>query len=152
VSLAFNFSVGRIWTRVQRMSPNEAALLAQTYLTVYEDLAKEAEAGDKTPEEIQTQVKEIKGLLTAYVQEIAALKEAPKEASLLRFMKPKDVATGPVSWPWLRAWISYFFQCLLTGLLVGAGAPVWNDIVSLLLGLQQGKSRKLATVTGGDRG
>ncbi len=156
ISLAFDFSVARIWNRAQRMSAKEAASLAETYLTMSDKVSKEmeAEASGKGQIDMMNKLAEVKTLVTDYAKELSSLDKKSQDASFMQLKKLHEVAAGtPIfSWKWITAWIKYLFLCLLTALLIGVGAPVWNDLVKLLLGLQQGKFKTPLPDNGGDRG
>lgn len=156
ISLSFNFSAGRIWNRVQRMSAKEAASLAETYLTMSDKITKEMEVKDsgKSQAEVMEKLEEVKTLLTDYAKELSSVDKKSEDVSFLQLIKLNEVAAGAsaFSWEWIVSWIKYIFLCLLTALLIGVGAPVWNDLVKFLLGLQQGKFKKPLPENGGDRG
>jgi len=156
ISLAFDFSAGRIWKRAQRMSAKEAASLAETYLSVSDKITKEMDVEDsgKSQAEVMKKLEEVKTLLTDYAKELSFVDKKSQEVSFLQLIKLNEVASGAsaFSWGWIASWIKYIFLCLLTALFIGVGAPVWNDLVKFLLGLQQGKLRKPLPEDGGSRG
>jgi len=156
ISLAFDFSAGRIWKRAQRMSAKEAASLAETYLAMSEKITKgmEAEDSGKGQAEVMKNLEEVKILLTDYAKELSSIDRKSQDASFLQLIKFNEIAgrASAFSWAWIASWIKYIFQCLFTALLIGVGAPVWNDLVKFLLGLQQGKFKKPLPDYGGERG
>ena len=130
ITLAFNMPIQRIYQRAKNLSPQEAAALATNVIQAYNTVNS---VEDISKPETQT-LKDIKEKWDYYIE---SLTEQEKRKCI--FVTTDDL--DRIHKNRMTAIIVYFFQCLLTALLICFGAPLWNDIATILLRVQQGKSK-----------
>ena len=128
---AVNLPVGSIYQKARALSPEDTAALAEKYVNIYKELTAEPESrGEELREE-----KPAENLAALKQNALAIVASTPAQtAPPSFFVDVKQVLSG---WGEL---FRYLFGCLMTALLVGFGAPVWNDLASLFFRLQKGKN------------
>lgn len=133
LSLFFQLNVGKLYQKAASMSPKEALALAESYVQFYEHMDKE-----QVPsfEEVKKEIEEMK---VKFLKDFGPQEEPDSIQVILDrwWDNVKKMADPPII-----ALLRYFFECLVTALLICFGAPLWNDIVTLFFRLQKGKTKK----------
>jgi hypothetical protein len=143
LALAVNLPVGRIYRKARSLSPQDAAALAEKYVNLYDEISAKAESEPAQPqdEDLLTTLGALKQQALASLEPIASQGAGSPLRILVRW--EEDIA--PRSTYSALALLGYLAECLITAFLICFGAPVWNDIVTLLFRLQKGRSKSNRT-------
>lgn len=143
LALAVNLPVGRIYRKARSLSPQDAAALAEKYVNLYDEVSSKVES-----EPAQPQDQDLLATLGALKQQaLASLEPIASQGagSPLRIFVRWEEDVAARSTYRVLAILGYLAECLITAFLICFGAPVWNDIVTLLFRLQKGRSKSNGT-------
>ena len=138
IALAFQLNIGRIYKSAENMTTEEAIAMLESLqqMQIHQDVSDE-----EALKQLKSSMDDIKSKVLDKLEP-----QTHKGALANIFFSWKEIRD--MAGPDFLAVLKYLFECLITAILISFGAPLWNDLATLLFRLQKGRGK--AAIEGGN--